>query len=659
MLKFENYAIPAASFGKLNPLPDMNNVSNIHADFKTTSALSEEEAQYLGKGTISTMIPYMYQDSYTRDKKPREFKAAVLENQYIKAIFLPELGGRLWSLFDKEKNRELLYKNPVLQPGNLALRNAWFSGGVEFNVGIMGHTPLTCSPMWCAADKTKHGDVLRLYEYERIRGVAYCVSAHLPENSKALYINVRIENTSDKEKYMYWWSNIAFPETKETRVIVPAEKAFVCSYNNDHYLVDKANILNCDGVDVTYPSNTRRARDFFFDIPKENHKWIAAVDKDGRGLLQTSTKELFSRKLFLWGQGSGGKRWSEFLSEEGSKYIEIQAGLAHTQLEHIPMPGKTVWEWTEAYTAIDGDPEILHGDLAKATDLVENYLVDRVGNPDNLPFPTLDDVIERKIVYKASGWGELAEKINGVRLSDNLVFEKVLDDETSQWHQLIDEGTFPSPCVDSDPASYMADKDILKMLENLSCQSWYSLLNIGIIRYALGDLEDAKKAWEESLSEKPNAWAYRNLAVYYKNEKKDIEKTIELFLKAIHLKKDCVPLVIEAGMILAENGQDEKWLELWEELSDALKQHGRIKFCTAMALMHLERFNEATEIINEKFYIADLQEEEVSISNLWFELYRRIYAKETGVEYDANNQELIDAADEKYPLPFELDFRMF
>ncbi len=658
MLKFENYVIPSATMGKLNPMPDAGNVSYIHSSFKTTPEVSEEEAKYFGKGQIKTMIPYMQQDSYTRDKKPRAFKAAILENKYIKAVFLPELGGRLWSLFDKEKNRELLYKNPVFQPGNLALRNAWFSGGVEFNVGIRGHNPLTCSPMWVAADKTDKGDVLRLYEYERIRGVAYSVSAHLPEDSKALYINVRIENTSDEEKYMYWWSNIAVPETDETRVIVPATKSYVCTYNVDHYLLDKAKILDCEGVDITYPKNSKRARDFFFDIPEENHKWIVSADKDGKGLLHTSTKRLISRKLFLWGQGRGGKRWNEWLSEEGSRYIEIQAGLAHTQMEHIPMPAKTVWEWTEAYTAFDSEPEIVHGDYETAVDAVEKYIFDRVGDPDKLSFPTQDDVKSRKIIYRASGWGELAEKISGVKLSDNLTFERVDDVETSQWHQLIDEGTFPNPPADTEPKSYMADADILKMLENLPRQSWYSLLNIGVIKYALGDKDGAKKAWEESLFEKNNAWAYRNLAMLYKSEYDDIEKAIEYIIKAFNLKKDCTALVIETANILTSNGKDEKWLELHKKLADEIKEHGRVRFYTAIAYMHLEKFTEATQIVDANFYIADVKEGEVSISKLWFELYGRIYAKETGVEYNENNKELLAAAEEKYPLPYELDFRM-
>ena len=48
----------------------------------------------------------------------------VLENDKLIATFLPEQGGRLWSLKNKATGKEVLYKNPVFQPANLGIRNA-------------------------------------------------------------------------------------------------------------------------------------------------------------------------------------------------------------------------------------------------------------------------------------------------------------------------------------------------------------------------------------------------------------------------------------------------------------------------------------------------------------------------------------------------------
>ena len=658
MIKFETLTMPAASMGELNPMPDVKNVSYIHASYHLTDKVTEDERKYIGKGMIPTLLPYKIQDGYDREKKNRDFKAAVLENDHIRAVFLPELGGRLWSLFDKDKNCELLYVNPVYQPGNLGLRNAWFSGGVEFNVGIKGHTPLTCSPLWCAVDKTADGEILRLYEYERIRGVVYSISAYLPEDSSVLYLKCKIENKSDETKHMYWWSNIAVPETKGTRVIVPADDSFLCFYNENHYVLDKASIPVYENIDVSYPGNISSSRDFFYKIPENKHKWIATADESGVGLLQCSTQQLQGRKLFVWGQNCGGRNWNEWLSVDNSYYIEIQAGLAHTQLEHIPMKGNETWEWVEAYTALKDDASVLHGDYDSAVSAVEDYIGKSIGNPDNLTFPDEKDIIESRIIYRGSGWGALEEKIRGKRISDFLVFDDGCDNESVMWEEFLENGSFPVPDTKDIPESYVSDSFWLEKLEKLPSQSWYSLLHTGVIKYASGDIDGAQKAWEKSLEKEKSPWALRNLSMIYKNEKNDLAESRRLILEAYEMKKDCHTLLKEVAMQLTSDGGDSIWLEIYETLSDKLKASGRLMLYKAIALMNLSRYKEASLIINESFVMSDIKEGELSVSHLWFELYRNIYAEENGLLYSPEDKELCRKADEKYPLPRKLDFRM-
>lgn len=659
MVRFEDYTMPAASLGKVNPMPDIKNVSYIHAGYEMTDKVTQEERTYIGQGMIPTLLPYLTQDGYNRDRKPRAFKAAVLENSRIKAVFLPELGGRLWSIFDKKENKELLYVNPVFQPGNLALRNAWFSGGVEFNVGIKGHNPLTCSPMWCAVDKLENGEeVLRLYEYERIRGVVYSISAYLPEESPALYIKCRIENTTNETKHMYWWSNIAVPETKETRVLVPADDSFLCFYNSDHYILDKASIPVFEDVDVSYPSNIVAARDFFYKIPKEHHKWIATADKDGFGLLHCSTREQIGRKLFVWGMNPGGRHWNEWLSVPNSTYIEIQAGLAHTQLEHIPMQGKTAWEWVEAYTAMCGKPETMHGDYVTAVNEIENYMLERVGDPDQLTFPQQSDVISTEIIYRGSDWGAIEEKVRSARISDSLTFPKQGTDETAEWTNLLENGTFPAPDVRKEPLSYVSGEFWRDKLENLAEPNWYSLLHLGVVKYGMGDSEGAMKAWKESVQMTPSAWALRNISMLYKNELGDMDKAREYILEAFRMMGDHPVLCKEVAMQLTADGNDALWLEIYDKLPENLRSVGRLRLYRAIACINLDRLEEAKEVINKDFVMSDIKEGELSVSHYWFELYRRVYAKEQGMVYDPNDKEMAKAADAKYPLPREIDFRM-
>ncbi|MHC4227661.1 MAG: DUF5107 domain-containing protein, partial [Planctomycetota bacterium] len=85
------------------------------------------------KGSI--VYPYTMQDDLSRTKEDRTYKALFLENEYLKVTCLPDLGGRLHSVFDKTEGKEMFHLNDVIKPGMIAMRGAWISGGVEWNAG--------------------------------------------------------------------------------------------------------------------------------------------------------------------------------------------------------------------------------------------------------------------------------------------------------------------------------------------------------------------------------------------------------------------------------------------------------------------------------------------------------------------------------------------
>ena len=149
----------------------------------------------------------------------------------LRATVALDLGGRLLSLEDLRADRQLLYVNPVVQPANLALRNAWFSGGVEWNIGTRGHSPTTMDTLHAAAVEGPEGQpVLRLWEWERIRGVVFQVDLWLPSTIPVLLARTRIRNLNDAATPMYWWTNAAVALTPQTRVLAPAQRAFRTEY---------------------------------------------------------------------------------------------------------------------------------------------------------------------------------------------------------------------------------------------------------------------------------------------------------------------------------------------------------------------------------------------------------------------------------------------
>jgi hypothetical protein len=139
--------------GPPNPLPSLRLLGDLHGDVDD-AGLDEELARNLRYGHVRSVLPYLLEDDYGRALWPQATRVAVLENRHLRATVLLELGGRLWSLVDKAAGRELLYNSDRIQLGNLGLRNAWFPGGVEWNLGTTGHTALTC---WTSGSAPGHG----------------------------------------------------------------------------------------------------------------------------------------------------------------------------------------------------------------------------------------------------------------------------------------------------------------------------------------------------------------------------------------------------------------------------------------------------------------------------------------------------------------------
>ena len=86
-ISYEKYAIPSANLGEDSALADIHVNSYIRANINVSEKVAGEDAKYIGKGMISTLLPYRITDGYDRSRIIRSFGAAVLENEYIKAVF--------------------------------------------------------------------------------------------------------------------------------------------------------------------------------------------------------------------------------------------------------------------------------------------------------------------------------------------------------------------------------------------------------------------------------------------------------------------------------------------------------------------------------------------------------------------------------------------
>ena len=644
--------LPSAHFNGESTLPSLYEMSNVQG--LTRSALDEDDELFVGYGFLPSIFPYRMQDLYDRADDLTPYIGVVLENPYLKAVFIPELGGRLWSLYDKVAGKDLLYTNPIVRPCNLAVRNAWLAGGIEFNCGMVGHHPFTCSRIHAAETALDDGTpVLRMYEYERIRSCVYQMDFFLPEDAKQLFGRMRIVNPTAETVPMYWWTNMAVRENPEARDVIDA----TVTYNNRGGMVGKNPVPIHEDIDITYPSNNPIAIDYFWKIPPEARKYTAYIDREGYGFVQTSTARLQGRKLFVWGQGEGGKRWQEFLTADGhdGRYVEIQAGVAHTQYECLPMPPKTAWEWLEAFGAITADPARVHGDWADCRAEVGERLEELI------PAATMEAMLKatrpmalapaKHMICHGSAWGRLEnlrrEKSGEPAVCPHLDFGD-LSAEQLPWVHLLQEGSMQTgEDISHPPVSWMLQAEWTALLEGSSpCHEKY--LHLAAIYMAQRRLRDADEALTAAMH-----YAATPIALFLKAQihrmKGDISTAADTALQAYGLLSADVSLARQSLALALRAGKHEAIISAYEAAPAVVQADGRVAMTYAFALLRTGKIAEAEATLcrDGGLSVTDIREGEISLTGLYIEI-RRAKAAANGIT--------LEPADIDVPRRF--DFRM-
>lgn len=627
-LRFEYKNMQAADLGEESCVPDLLGERILQNSL--TFYLDETDEIYERYGRLADAYPYRQRNNYSRILKEKQIRTAVLENDRIKAVFLPDYGGRLWELWDKKENMNLLYTNDVLQFSNLAVRNAWFSGGVEWNLGIIGHHPFTTESLYVARTQTEQGEpVLRMYEYERIRGVTWQMDFWLEEGCPYLKCRMRIVNDSAEVIPMYWWSNMAVPEYDQGHITVPAAEA----YSSGGAYCYKVPVPMVDGTDISDYQKIPRSVDYFFHIPEEEPKYIVNVNRDGKGLLQFSTKRLQGRKLFSWGNNTASDHWQEFLTKDAGRYVEIQAGLGKTQYGCIPMAPHTAWEWMERYGAVNlgaGACEQSHEwryekvtEELKANQEIEK-LKKRLEETKGLAKK------QAKLVQAGSGYGTFAPK---TKRTGHLEF--VNQSETlKKWKHFFETGILHMPNPEDEPDEFWNGEKFLAYLEEKTARkdapnaaNWYAHYQLGISYLIAGRNEDARDEFARSVDLTSNAWAYHGLACLYL--KSDPEKAKQFIMEGMALQRERLSYQKEGFKILEKCGAYKEIDEEYKKQTAENQKNGRIQYYYVAALAKLERNEEAYHLLNDGdgIDVSDIREGDSDIQSIWESLHEKVYGE--------------------------------
>ena len=80
--------------------------------------------------------PYTLRENITGRQTVVRYKTLELENEHLKLVVLPELGGHLYTCIDKSNGAELFYANKSIRKAQIGYRGAWAAYGIEFNFPV-------------------------------------------------------------------------------------------------------------------------------------------------------------------------------------------------------------------------------------------------------------------------------------------------------------------------------------------------------------------------------------------------------------------------------------------------------------------------------------------------------------------------------------------
>ncbi len=666
MIYTDTIQVSGSPIGKPSVLPKLRDP----LEHNTSVVLGEVPKEYkdgFGCYTGFRVLPYLMQNHYTREREPMELKTLIYENDLMKTTFLPEYGGRLYSLYDKTLGTELLTKNPIFQPANLANRNAWFSGGVEWNLGRYGHSFLTCEDVYFGrVERADGGEILRMYAFERLTKLFYQIDFYLPSDKALLVTMTHVYNIYDTAAPLYYWSNTAVPQngsrvfSSSTDALYLQPQVAVESQSSQVARVDRfgfghmpsfsQNGIDAVDFDASYPENFLYSSEFFYqNTAGSTYPWEAVAYKDGRLFFEYSTQPLEVRKMFCWGVHEGGKRWQEFLSlPDAEPYLEVQAGIHPTQCHTKLMDPRTHLSWLQVFGGLGNlDTRTLYGEFSKAQDYVQATVEHNIF-PDYTEYMnTYTFAAVSEILHHGTPWGTVElDRLQKEEASTEPLPKEALsfsyqgsEDGVSYFRKLIDGNIGAGTLRNRAPRQsigYTADPAWEPYLLQACIEAKPEEKEIPILQLALiyaegGEVKRAIALMEEQQRENQSSLSLRTLGALYMQAAKESsenkkqrslqEQALFWYTEAIASIEDCKDLSyyredlwVEYAELLASLN---RYNQLWDLLNTMEPWYPEeLRVIRSIAAFELGKIKEAEEIFT--YPLERIREADTRVVDLWF-----------------------------------------
>ncbi|MDE7409581.1 MAG: DUF5107 domain-containing protein [Muribaculaceae bacterium] len=285
------------------------------------------------QGSSGSVYPYPVIESISSVRTDHEWNAVFIENEYIKVMVLPELGGRIQMAYDKIRKRHFVYYNHVIKPALVGLAGPWISGGIEFN-WPQHHRPSTYMPVDCRIEEKSDGSVtVWVGETERMTHQKGMAGFTLRPGCARLEIEGVLYNPTDIPQTFLWWANPAVAVNDHYRSVFPPDinavfdhgKRAVSSFpiaTGTYYKMDYS-----AGVDIANYKNIFVPTSYMGVNSRYDFEGGYEFDTEA-GMLHVASHHVSpGKKQWTWGNGDFGRAWDRNLTDEDGPYIELMAGV--------------------------------------------------------------------------------------------------------------------------------------------------------------------------------------------------------------------------------------------------------------------------------------------------------------------------------------------
>ncbi len=278
---------------------------------------------------LNNVYPYFRFDGFTDRSSSKNWKVVELQNDYLRLLIIPEIGGKVWAAIERSTNRPFLYYNHAVKFRDVAMRGPWTSGGLEANYGIIGHTPNCATPVDYITRTNDDSSVSCIIgTFDLLSRSCWRMEIRLPKNEARFITRSFWYNTTAQEQPYYHWMNAGLKADGDLEFIYPGNRYIGHEGEYADWPINSANGKNISW----YKNNNFGGYKSYHVFGKYTDFSGAYWHDDDMGMVRYGRHDdKAGKKLWIWGLSGQGMIWEKLLTDTDGQYIELQSGRLFNQ----------------------------------------------------------------------------------------------------------------------------------------------------------------------------------------------------------------------------------------------------------------------------------------------------------------------------------------